>query len=82
MLTAREIFRARRVPRLVFANACYSAVVTKGEALAPRKCRSGLASIAQAFFERGVEHYIGSGWPVNDEQATELARTSTGAARR
>jgi pimeloyl-ACP methyl ester carboxylesterase len=75
VLSAREIFRARKVPRLVFANACFSAVTTRGQALSSDEQSKGLASIAQAFFERGVSNYIGSGWPVNDEQATKLART-------
>jgi hypothetical protein len=75
VLSAREIFRARKVPRLVFANACFSAVTTRGQALSADEQVKGLASIAQAFFERGVSNYIGSGWPVNDEQATRLART-------
>jgi pimeloyl-ACP methyl ester carboxylesterase len=75
VLSAREIFRARKVPRLVFANACFSAVTTRGQALSAEEQSKGLASIAQAFFERGVSNYIGSGWPVNDEQATKLART-------
>ena len=75
VLSAREIFRARKVPRLVFANACFSAVTTRGQALSADEQSEGLASIAQAFFERGVSNYIGSGWPVNDEQATRLART-------
>jgi pimeloyl-ACP methyl ester carboxylesterase len=73
VLSAREIFRARKVPRLVFANACFSAVTTKGRALSADEQSKGLASIAQAFFERGVSNYIGSGWPVNDDQATKLA---------
>ena len=75
VLSAREIFRARKVPRLVFANACFSAVTTQGQALSADEQSKGLAGIAQAFFERGVSNYIGSGWPVNDEQATKLART-------
>ncbi len=48
---------------------------TQGQALSADELSQGLASIAQAFFERGVSNYIGSGWPVNDEQATTLART-------
>jgi pimeloyl-ACP methyl ester carboxylesterase len=78
VLSAREIFRARKVPRLVFANACFSAVTTRGQALSTDEQSKGLAGIAQAFFERGVSNYIGSGWPVNDEQATKLARTFYG----
>lgn len=75
VLSGRDIFRARKVPRLVFANACFSAVTTRGQALSADEQSKGLASIVQAFFERGVSNYIGSGWPVNDEQATKLART-------
>jgi pimeloyl-ACP methyl ester carboxylesterase len=74
-LTATEIFRARRVPRLVFANACFSAVTTRGVALGAEEMSRSLAGIAQAFFERGVENYVGSGWPVDDVQATRLATT-------
>jgi CHAT domain-containing protein len=50
-------------------------VTTRGNALSSDEQSKGLASVAQAFFERGVSNYIGSGWPVNDEQATQLART-------
>ena len=74
-LTSREIFRARRVPRLVFANACYSAVVNPGRPLTPAEINRGLAGIAEAFFERGVQNYIGSGWPVADDQAVNFALT-------
>jgi CHAT domain-containing protein len=73
LLTASEIFRARRVPRLVFANACFSGVIhaqPDSDELA-----RGAATLAQAFFERGVPNYIGSGWPVNDMQASVLADT-------
>jgi pimeloyl-ACP methyl ester carboxylesterase len=74
-LTATEIFRARRVPRLVFANACFSAVTAGGEALSVEEMSRALAGVAQAFFERGVENYIGTGWPVEDTLATTLATT-------
>jgi CHAT domain-containing protein len=30
--------------------------------------------LAQAFFERGVQNYIGTGWPVDDLAALEFAR--------
>jgi len=73
VLTAREIFRARRVPRLVFANACFSGVVRPGVAFAPEEASQALATIAHAFFERGVPNYIGSGWPVDDAQALKMA---------
>jgi CHAT domain-containing protein len=33
-----------------------------------------LAGLAQAFFERGVQNYIGTGWPVDDAAAFEFAK--------
>ncbi len=75
VLTARDIFRARRVPRLIFANACFSGVIRDATAHAPDELSKGLASIAQAFFERGVPNFIGSGWPIGDQQAAGFAET-------
>jgi hypothetical protein len=68
-LSAQEIFRVRQVPRLVFANACFSAVTAD-------HCqqRGQLFGLAQAFFARGIPNYIGAGWEVNDACATVCAR--------
>jgi hypothetical protein len=68
-LSAQEIFRVRQVPRLVFANACFSAVTTN-----PNEQRGQLVGLAQAFFARGIPNYIGTGWQVDDECARECAR--------
>ena len=73
VLTARDIFRARKVPRLVFANACFSGALREGPAFGRDELTPALATIAQAFFERGVPNYIGSGWPVDDAQALTMA---------
>ncbi len=73
ILSAREIFRARLLPRLVFANACFSAVVNQGKALGGEEMNRSLAGIAEAFFERGVQNYIGAGWPVEDNLAILFA---------
>jgi pimeloyl-ACP methyl ester carboxylesterase len=73
VLSARDIFRARRVPRLVFANACFSGVIHDGPAFESAELTRGTATVAQAFFERGVPNYVGSGWPVDDEQAGTFA---------
>jgi CHAT domain-containing protein len=72
-VSAREIFRARRVPRLVFANACFSSVVTPGQALTAAEMNRQLAGLAEAFFERGIMNYIGTGWPVEDLPAVTFA---------
>ncbi len=68
-LSAQEIFRVRQVPRLVFANACFSAVTSnQNEQLGQ------LVGLAQAFFARGIPNYIGAGWQVDDACACECAR--------
>ncbi|MBM3161908.1 MAG: CHAT domain-containing protein [Chlorobi bacterium] len=74
ILSPREIFQLRRVPRLVFANACFSAVVKERPAMGLDEGNRGLAGLAEAFFERGVQNYIGAGWPVDDEPAAAFAR--------
>lgn len=74
VLSARDIFRARRVPRLVFANACFSGVIRPGKPFTMQESNRNLAGLAQAFFERGVENYIGTGWPVDDAAALEFAK--------
>jgi pimeloyl-ACP methyl ester carboxylesterase len=74
-LTAREIFRSRgRTPRLVFANACYSAVVNPNVPAADVMGRQ-LAGLVEAFFERGIANYVGAGWPVGDAAAVTFAST-------
>lgn len=73
ILSAREIFRARQVPRLVFANACFSAVVRPGQLGTAEETNRQLAGLAEAFFERGVQNYLGSGWPVGDVEAVAFA---------
>ena len=74
MLSAGDIFRARRVPRLIFANACFSGVVRSGKPFTVEESNRSLAGLVQAFFERGVQNYIGTGWPVDDSAALEFAK--------
>jgi pimeloyl-ACP methyl ester carboxylesterase len=69
ILSAHEIFRLRRVPRLVFANACFSSGLPTVES------NRQLAGLAEAFFDRGIENYIGAGWQVSDEHAIRFAQT-------
>lgn len=88
ILSAREIFRVRQVPRLVFANACFSAATRGLEKLPPaeeadktlaeeklpaEETSRKLAGLAEAFFERGVQNYIGTGWEVGDHDALLFA---------
>jgi hypothetical protein len=71
VLSAQEIFKLRRVPRLVFANACHSSELDAkqtADAIAAEQ-----VSLAEAFFERGIDNYIGAGWQVSDAQAVTFA---------
>jgi CHAT domain-containing protein len=69
ILSAKEIFRVRQVPRLVFANACFSAVTTDHS-----EQRTHMVGLAQAFFGRGIPNFIGTGWQVDDACAAECAK--------
>lgn len=80
VLSPREIFRLRKVPRLVFANACFSSQTSDGtviinEKVSAQTTNQKLAGIAEAFFARGIENYVGAGWQVNDSLAVQFART-------
>ncbi|MGI8786870.1 MAG: CHAT domain-containing protein [Pyrinomonadaceae bacterium] len=78
ILTASEIFRLRQVPRLVFANACFSSELGTSEMcrnLPTGETNRILAGLAEAFFVRGIENYVGSGWQVDDIYATNFAKT-------
>lgn len=68
VLSAAEIFRVRQVPRLVFANACLSSVTADLD-----HQRHQQVGLAEAFFARGIENYIGAGWLVNDQLAKQFA---------
>ncbi|HKO61616.1 MAG TPA: CHAT domain-containing protein [Pyrinomonadaceae bacterium] len=80
ILSATEIFRLRQVPRLVFANACFSAVLNNNVSFSPRESNRKLAGLAEAFFERGVQNYIGTGWEVGDDAAETFAEVFYGRA--
>jgi CHAT domain-containing protein len=49
-------------------------VVTPGQALTAAEMNRQLAGLAEAFFERGIMNYIGTGWPVDDLPAVTFAK--------
>jgi CHAT domain len=75
-LSAQEIFRVRQVPRLVFANACFSSFASDGSRsnVQQDQQQKHLVGVARAFFARGIPNFIGTGWQVDDECARECAR--------
>lgn len=78
ILSAQEIFRIRRIPRLVFANACFSSSIGNEELFGKiplRVADEQIAGLAEAFFLRGIQNYIGAGWQVDDSHAVTFAKT-------
>ena len=64
----RQDFRAV----LSRSTACFSAVVNQGVALTAEEMNHNLAGLAEAFFARGVQNYIGAGWPVRENLAVRF----------
>ncbi len=71
ILSAHELSRIDRIPRLVFSNACESGITPR-----QREQRSALLapSFAEAFFARGVGDFVCTAWPVDDAAALAFAR--------
>ncbi len=65
------------MPRLVFSNACFSSQIgsNSGSEVFKIDDNRQSAGLAEAFFLRGIENYIGAGWQVNDNYAIEFAKT-------
>ena len=72
VITAKEIFKIHQVPRLVFANACLSSRTLDSKEALPQVSIQQVG-LAEAFFARGIENYIGAGWKVDDDEAEVFA---------
>jgi len=78
LLGARELAQLTRPPRLVVANACWSAARsgTGAEDSDDRTRQAVLTPVlADEFLRVGVVHYVGTSWRVPDELARRFART-------
>lgn len=86
LLTPSKLEGVDRAPRLIFANACVSAGVSRvvadagaaagGEPAAQSRPRGDsrlVASLADEFFRRGVADYIGTAWEVPELPAKLFA---------
>jgi hypothetical protein len=83
LLTAREIERIERPPRLIVANACLSGRTSERVPRDAEGWRRGedaglVPTLADEFFKRGVRDYVGAAWEVSDEGAILFARTLYG----
>jgi CHAT domain-containing protein len=74
-VTAKDILRARNAPWLIVANACYSGRLRQGDPYPSLEVARKGAAIAEAFMDRGVRNYLGTGWTVDDDQALRFAKT-------
>ncbi|MFG2825839.1 CHAT domain-containing protein [Kitasatospora sp. NPDC048365] len=84
LLSAQELAQLDRPPRMVVANACWSARLAGGAAapgatgadpVAAERQATLIPSLADEFLRAGVTHYIGAGWQVPDQQGIGFART-------
>ncbi|MCP2312385.1 CHAT domain-containing protein [Kitasatospora paracochleata] len=92
LLSAQELCQLDRPPRMVVANACWSARLGRGpDGAAATPVGSPAAtggpaapvalvpSLADEFLRAGVAHFIGAGWQVPDRQGITFARAFYGA---
>jgi hypothetical protein len=82
LITARELSQLAEAPRMVVANACYTSVLSAGDAAPPTGTgpQSGVTSqaalvpgLADEFLRAGAVHYLGTAWPVNDTAGVAFA---------
>jgi hypothetical protein len=69
-LTASDLNRIDRTPKLVFANACESGVLPSRRDLSSPALP---ATFAEAFFQKGVANFICTAWPIGDVPARDFA---------
>jgi len=74
-LTANELRRIGQAPSFIFSNACESGITPDRSEL--RKAELPV-TFAESFFAQGVQNFICTAWPVNDEAACAFAETFYG----
>lgn len=70
-LSANELSRVDQVPKFVFSNACESGITPDRS---EKRAAELAPSFAEAFFARGVQNFVCTGWPVNDQAARDFAQ--------
>jgi len=75
------------LPSLVFFNACESVRLRRSATFEEQPDESRAAvqkatGFAEAFMRGGVANFIGTYWPVGDQEASTFAATSSTATRR
>lgn len=79
VLTGEDAAKFDAFPRLVFFNACESGRIRRGRAgrdtveATPIRRVERSVGVAEAFIRGGVQHFIGTFWPVGDRAAEAFA---------
>lgn len=71
-LTANELRRIGQAPSFIFSNACESGITPDRSEL---RHANLAATFAESFFAQGVQNFVCTAWPVNDEAARVFAET-------
>lgn len=70
-VTASELRRVGQAPSFIFSNACESGITPDRSQLR----NAGLpATFAESFFAQGVQNFVCTAWPVNDDAACKFAQ--------
>jgi CHAT domain len=77
VLAARELAQMTWAPRLVTANACWSASGAGGAGTPFDRVAAAplTAVLADEFLRVGVAHYIGTSWAIPDDMGCQFAKT-------
>jgi hypothetical protein len=75
LLAARELIQFSQAPRLVMADACWSAAHPDASEKAPSPEQRGQLApvLADEFLRVGTGHFIGASWPLPDKEARTFA---------
>lgn len=70
-ITANELRRIGQAPAFIFSNACESGITPDRSQL---RNAALPATFAESFFAQGVQNFICTAWPVNDDAALTFAK--------
>jgi pSer/pThr/pTyr-binding forkhead associated (FHA) protein len=79
-LTAADLLELKKLPHMIFLNACESGRMRGGGASDDKSSTHfvGQVSLAESFLLNGIANFIGTYWPVNDDAALKFANTFYG----
>jgi adenylate cyclase len=73
VLSAAELSKVRRPPRLVFSNSCQAGTTAAWEKDTGYRYEGQAFGLGSAFLLAGVQNYVGTFWVVHDEESVGFA---------